>query len=540
MRAADLPRYYNAVDILERNVPTRSQKIALYSAEREMTFAEVAAESNQIGNALQQLGVRRGEVVGILAPDSAAWVTAFFGTIKIGAIALGMNTMLMPTDYDYILRDSQARVLIVHASLLAAIEPLRDHHPSLTHVVVIGPPARHTDLAFAAWRAQASPHLQAAPTHRDDLCTLNYSSGTTGEPKGVLHAHKDYPLIAQLSGVDLFGLQESDRTFAVAKLFFVYGIGCNLIFPWYVGASTVLYAGSTRMVTSVLETIARFKPTIFASVPTAYVATMTLHGFWQRYDLSSLRLCLSAGEALPASVWQAWQDHTGLEILDTVGCTESLHTFLANRPGEVRPGSSGKPFPGYEVKLVDDHGADVPPGETGTLMVRGESVALSYLHQYEKSRQTFRGEWLCTNDKYVVDAEGFYWHAGRADDMLKVAGLWVSPMEIEHTLLSHPAVLECAVVGQADHADLIKPKAFVCLRAGMTPSTALIQDLLHHCAQHLAAHKSPRWIVFVEELPKTATGKIQRFKLRGVPSGLETSAEATRAQEERVPCSSWK
>ena len=514
MKAADLPRDYNAVDILERNLSTRRQKIALYSHEREMTFQEVANETNQVGNALQQLGVHIGDYVGILAPDSAEWVTAFFGTIKIGAIAIGMNTLLKPYEYNYILRDSRARVLIVHEGLLPAIEPLRDQHPTLRHVVVIGQPKRVADVSFQAWTSSASMQLTAAQTHRDDFCSLNYSSGTTGEPKGVLHAHKDYPLIAQLSGVNLFGLQESDRTFSVAKLFFVYGIGGNVIFPWYVGASTVLYAGSARMVTGVLETIDRFKPTILYSVPTAYVATMTLHSFAQRYDLSSLRLCLSAGEALPASVWYAWQEKTGLVILDTVGCTESLHTFLANRPGDIRPGSSGKPFSGYNVKLVDDEGADVPQGEIGNLMVRGESVALFYLHQYEKSRQTFRGEWLFTNDKYYVDEDGYYWHAGRADDMLKVSGLWVSPMEIESTLMRHPAVLECAVVGQHDQAELVKPKACVCLNAGYTPSNALIQDLLHHCAEHLAAHKVPRWMAFFDELPKTATGKIQRFKLR--------------------------
>ena len=523
MRAADLPRYYNAVDILEHNMATRPHKVALYSAERVMTFAEVVAESNQAGNALTHLGVRQGDYVGILAPDSAELVTAFFGAIKIGAIAIGMNTLLKPYEYDYILRDSRARVLIVHESLLPAIEPLRDQHPHLTHVVVIGQPTRPHDLTFQTWMSGVSTDLNAAPTHRDDFCTLNYSSGTTGEPKGVLHAHKDYPLIAQLSGVNLFGLRETDRTFAVAKLFFVYGIGGNLIFPWYVGASTILYAGSTRLVTSVLETVARFKPTVFYSVPTAYVATLTLHHFAERYDLSSIRLCLSAGEALPASVWQAWKAQTGLTILDTVGCTESLHTFLANRPDDIRPGSSGKPSPGYDIRLVDDEGADVPEGEIGNLMVRGESVALSYLHQYEKSRQTFRGEWLFTNDKFYQDTDGYYWHAGRADDMLKVAGLWVSPMEIESTLISHPAVLECAVVGQTDHAELIKPKAFVCLRPGYEPSTALTQDLLHHCAQSLAAHKSPRWIDFVDELPKTATGKIQRFKLRSVPQASLTS-----------------
>jgi acyl-coenzyme A synthetase/AMP-(fatty) acid ligase len=268
------------------------------------------------------------------------------------------------------------------------------------------------------------------------------------------------------------------------------------------------------MAPAVLETIQRFKPTVFYSVPTGYVAMMALKNFAERYDLSSLRLCLSAGEALPESVWSDWKQRTGIEILDTIGCTESLHTFMANRPGEVRPGSSGKPSPGYEVKLIDDNGADVPVGEIGNLLVKGESVAQFYLHQYEKSRQTFRGEWLLTNDKYRVDEDGYYWYAGRADDMLKVGGMWVAPTEIENTLTSHPAVSQCAVVGHLDRFEMVKPKAFVCLKTGHEPSDALIQNLLQHCGERLADHKIPRWIEFLDELPRTATGKTQRFKLR--------------------------
>ena len=514
MKASDLPLRYNAVDVLERNLPERSDKVALYTSKRAMTFQEVANEVNQVGNALKEVGVCFGDFVGILAPDSAEWVTAFFGIIKIGAIAIGLNTLLKPHEYDYILQDSRVRVLIVHESLLSAIESIRDGQLTLKHVIVVGQPQRDGDLSFHEWIGKASTELEAEQTHRDDFCSLNYSSGTTGEPKGVLHAHKDYLLTAQLSGVNLFELQASDRTFSVAKLFFVYGIGGNLIFPWYVGASAVLYGGSPRMVINVLKTIDCFKPTVFYSVPTGYTATMTTKNLAQRYDLSSLRLCISAGEALPASVWHAWKEKTGLEILDTIGCTENFHTFLANRPRAIRPGSSGKPSPGYEAKVVDDDGVEVPPGEIGNLMVKGESMALSYLHQYEKSRQAFQGEWFFTGDKYYVDTDGYYWHAGRSDDMLKVGGFWVSPVEVESTLTSHPSVLECAVVGQCDRFDLVKPKAFVCLNAGYSPSDALVWKLIHHCAEHLVGHKCPQWIEFVDGLPKTATGKTQRFKLR--------------------------
>lgn len=514
MRAAELPTYYNAVAILEENLATRADKIALYSETRELTFQAVAAEANQIGNALTRLGVRFGDCVGILAPDSAEWVTTFFGTIKIGAVAICMNTLLQSEEYSYILRDSRARVLVVHESLLPVLEPIRDQHATLQQVIVIGEPQRAEDIAFPTWIQAESTTLTTVTTHRDDFCSLHYSSGTTGEPKGMFHAHKDYPLIAQNTGVDLFGIQESDRTFSVAKLFFVYGLGGNLVLPWYVGASMVLYAGSPRMAAGVLATIEKFQPTILYSVPTAYISKLAMKDIAKRYNLSSLRLCISAGEAMPAAIWQQWKDATGLEILDTLGCTETYHTVLANRPDELRPGSSGKPSPGYEARVVDDVGNDLPPGKVGNLMIKGESVALFYLHQYEKSRQTFRGEWLFTGDKYYLDADGFFWHAGRADDMMKVGGLWVSPVEVEGVLTSHPAVLECAVVAQQDAQGMVKPKAYIVLHEGYAPSTDLLRTLLRHCGDQLAAHKCPFWIDFVETLPKTATGKTQRFKLR--------------------------
>jgi acyl-coenzyme A synthetase/AMP-(fatty) acid ligase len=267
-------------------------------------------------------------------------------------------------------------------------------------------------------------------------------------------------------------------------------------------------------VAGVLKTIDTFKPTVFVSVPTVYGAILALPKFGERYSLASVRLCLSAGEALPAPAWQAWKDATGLEILDTIGCTETYHTFMANVPGDIRPGSSGKPIGGYDVRLVDDEGNDVPQGQVGHLMVRGESTALFYLHQYEKSRHTFRGEWLFTGDRYSMDEDGFYWHAGRGDDMLKVGGLWVSPVEIENVLATHDAVTECAVIGQYDKSGLLKPKAFVCLKEGTQSSNELLGELLKLCAANLEAHKRPRWIEFADDLPRTATGKLQRFRLR--------------------------
>lgn len=514
MNAAELPQQYNAVDILERNLAARAQKTALYSAERTMTFQAVAAEANQVGNALQRLGVRPGEVVGILAPDSAEWITMFFGILKIGAISLGMNTLLEAAQYDYILGDSRARVLIVHESLLPKVEALRDQHATLEHVIVIGQPQRTDDCTFEKWIANEATTLEAFPTHRDDFCTLNYSSGTTGQPKGVLHAHKDYPLTAQHYGVDTLQLTETDRALAASKLFFTYGISGTLILPWYVGASLVLYSGSPRMVRGVLETIDTFQPTIFYAVPTAYISMLQLPDLAETYDLSSLRICVSAGEPLPMSVWEKWHAQTGLEIYEHIGCTETIVPFLTNYPGKVRAGSSGVPCIGYEVKIVDDEDVPVAQGTVGNLAIKGETTPLFYLHQYEKSRQTFRGEWYWTGDKYYVDADGFYWHQGRADDMLKVGGIWVSPTEVEQVINRHPAVLECAVVEQRDHAEFVRPKAFVCLNDGQVSSKELLGELIQICTKELAAHKRPRWFEFVDELPRTATGKVQRFKLR--------------------------
>ena len=513
MRMTDLPLYYNAVEILEHNLAERADKGALYSLERNMTFQEVADEANQVGNALKKLGVRMGDYVGLLSLDGPEWVTSFFGTLKIGAISIGMNTLLTPAEFDYILRDSRARVLIVHEALLPKIEQIWDQQPFLEHVVVIGQAKGHA-MTYADWIAGESSELETAPTHREDFCTLNYSSGTTGEPKGILHAHKDLPLTANHWGKNILGLQESDRTFGAAKLFFTFGTGGNLIFPWYVGASIVLFSGSPRVATNILEMIDRFKPTILYNAPTGYAMALAIPNLTEKYDLSSLRLCVSAGEALPSPIWHQWKERTGLKTIDGIGSTEVYHIFLSNRPEDIRPGSSGKPFDGYELRIVDEEGNEVPQGHIGNLLVKGESVALSYLHQYAPSRHTFRGEWLFTGDKYYVDENGYYWHAGRSDDMLKVGGIWASPMEIESTLISHPAVLECAVVAHRDHSNLVKPKAFVVLNEGYTGSPEQEKELIEYCRTKMAAYKRPRWVEFVDELPKTATGKIQRFKLR--------------------------
>jgi benzoate-CoA ligase family protein len=513
MRATDLPTYYNAVEILEHNLAERAEKTAVYSLARNLTFRELSNEANQVGNALKKMGVRIGEAVGILAFDSAEWAASYFGILKVGAIALGMNTLLTPAEYDYILQDSHARVLIVQDALWPKIAEIRAQQPFLEHVVVIGEATKDT-TDYNAWIAGESTELLTVRTHQDDFATLNYSSGTTGQPKGVPHAHKDLPLSAKLWGQNVLGIREDDRTFSVAKLFFTFGQGGNLVFPFSVGASVVLYPGPPRETGQILELIGRFQPTIWYNAPTGYAIALAQADLTEKYALSSLRLCVSAGEALPAPIWRQWKERTGLDIIDGIGSTEAYHIFLSNRPGDIRPGSSGKPFEGYELRIVDEQGNDMPQGEIGNLLVRGETAALYYLHQYEKSHQTFRGEWLFTGDKYYVDEDGYYWHAGRSDDMIKAGGIWVSPMEVESTLLSHAAVLECAVVGEADQAELVKPKAYVVLKAGYVPSAELERELIVYCREQMAEYKRPRWIEFIEQLPKTATGKIQRYKLR--------------------------
>ena len=542
MKAADLPTQYNVAALLERNLAPRADKIALYSQARDLTFAQVAAEANQVGNALQRLGVRMGDTVGILCLDTAEWVTSYFGIVKIGAVAVCLNTLLKAADYDYMFRDSRLRVLIVDESLLSLVMPILPGQPFLEQIIVVENPNQQSNQelgaalfplarAYGPWISHEATTLATAPTHRDDICTLHYSSGTTGEPKGIPRAHKDHTLLAQLWAVNVLGLRASDRTFAVSKLFFIYATGCNLLFPWYAGASIVLYSGAASALHDLFATMERCRPTIFFGVPTGYAAMLATNAMRGHKALASLRLCVSAGEALPAPIWQQWQETTGLAIVDALGATEVGNVFLSNRPDDIRPGSSGKPFDGYEVKIVDNDGNEVPPGTTGTLMVKGETTALSYLHQSAKSRQVFRGEWFFTGDQYRVDEDGYYWHAGRADDMLKVGGIWVSPVEVESMLVSHPAVQECAVVGAPDPQDLIRPKAYVVLAPGYHGDGALQAELMRFCQSNLTAYKQPRWIEFVTALPKTATGKIQRFKLRnGQQEAIEppeTQAPAT-------------
>jgi len=502
------------VDVLEHNLAKRADKVALYSLEREMTFRQISNEVNQVGNALKKLGVRMGDFVGILSLDLPEWVTSFFGVLKVGGVAVGMSTTLTPKEYAYILDDSRARVVIVSENLLPQIEEIRAERPFLEHVVVIGTSPSKSIPSYKEWIQNESTQLTAAPTHREDFCTLNYTSGTTGQPKGIPHTHKDMPISSQLYSVNVLGLSENDRTFSVARLFFTFGLGSNLFSPWHVGASTVLCSQPPRVATNILETIDRFKPTFLFNVPTGYASLLAVDGFNKKYDLSSLRMCVAAGESLPASLWHAWKEKTALPIVESMGTTEAFALFLSNDPANPKPDTLGKGVEGFELKLLDEDGREVPRGEIGDLMIRGETFSLFYLHQYQKTQQYFRGEWMCTGDKFYVDEEGFYHYAGRFDDMLKVGGIWVSPVEIENTLRTHPAVYECCVMGYPDRDALIKPKAFIGLGKGHSPSDDLAKELVEYCKTNMAAYKRPRWIEFMPELPKTPTGKIQRSALR--------------------------
>jgi benzoate-CoA ligase family protein len=480
---------------------------------RTYTYEQLFQLVNRTGHALKDLGVQRGERVMLILPDGAAFIAAFFGAIKIGAVAVPVNTLLKPHDYEYLLRDSGARVLIVQESLARSVESLDSRAANLKHVIVVGTAAR-PHVSFDEVVGPASPDLDAAEMSRDDHAFWLYSSGTTGFPKGAIHLHNHMVCCAESFGRGVLGMTAEDRTFSVAKLFFAYGLGNALYFPFSVGASTILYNAKPEP-ERCFEIIERHRPTIFYGVPTAYAAMLALAERSQRqYDLSSLRLCSSAGEPLPAALYERWKARFGVEILDGIGSTEVLHTFIANRPGRVRSGSSGEIVPGYEAKIVDPDGGEIAPGEIGDLLIRGESICAGYWNQPERTAATIVDGWIRTGDKYSRDADGYFWYHGRSDDMLKSGGQWVSPAEVEAAVVAHEAVLECGVVGREDAAGLVKPLAFVVLKPGRAGSPDLADELKRFVKTRIAVYKCPRWVAFVSDLPKTATGKIQRFKLR--------------------------
>jgi benzoate-CoA ligase len=508
-----MPRQFNAAhDLLERNINEgRADKIAYIDDNGSYTFQDLVDRANQTANALTDLGLVMEDRLMIIQTDTVDFPATFLGAIKAGIIPIAVNTLLTSDDYEFMLDDSRAKALIVSSSFITKLTPAIEKSKYLKHTIVSGEAASPYEHLQTLQR-DADRACEPALTSSDDTCFWLYSSGSTGTPKGTVHIHSSLAYTAELYAVPILGIKEDDIVFSAAKLFFAYGLGNGLTFPLTVGATTVLMAERPTPA-AVFKRLKTHQPTIFYGVPTLFGAMLASDDLPDQSEIS-IRISTSAGEALPSDIGTRWTQHFGTEILDGIGSTEMLHIFLSNRSGEVKYGSTGRAVPGYEIRLLDETGAGVVVGELGDLQIKGPSAANLYWNQRRKSRETFCGEWTRAGDKYSVDKDGFYTYGGRSDDMLKVSGLYVSPFEVEAILMSHAAVLEAAVVGDEDADKLIKPRAFVVLKNGYEAGSALVDELKIFVKSKLAPFKYPRWIDFVDELPKTATGKIQRFKLR--------------------------
>ena len=507
----------NAVSaLLDRNVAQgRGAKIAYIDPARSLTYADLQSATRRLANLLRRLSVRREERVAMIMLDTVDFPTVFLGALRAGALPVPLNTLLTADQYAYMLADSRAGVLFVSQALLPVVEPILPGLSDLREVIVVGGPTGGS-RDFAAALAAEPDAFDTVATHADETAFWLYSSGSTGAPKGVRHVHRSLMATADTYARQVLGIREDDVCLSAAKLFFAYGLGNALTFPMSVGATTVLNPDRPTPAT-MFALMHKHQPSIFYGVPTLFAAMLGDPALAGERGSPRLRICTSAGEALPEHVGLAWQARFGVDILDGVGSTEMLHIFLSNAPDDLRYGASGRPVPGYRVRLVNEQGADVPDGEIGEMLVDGPSAADGYWNQREKTRGTFLGAFTRTGDKYVRDADGRYIYCGRADDMFKVSGIWVSPFEVESALISHPAVLEAAVIPASDPDGLLKPKAFVVLKAGALAGAAageLDGALKQHVKTTVGGWKYPRWIEFVDGLPKTATGKIQRFKLR--------------------------
>jgi benzoate-CoA ligase len=457
----------------------------------------------------------------IVLPDSAEFMAAFFGSAKIGAVAVPVNPYARSADYIHYIENSEPRAAIIHSDALEAFLPASSERPQMSIVVVGHRPIETQGVSCAKWEewiGPASDALLPAQTSPEDSAFMLYTSGSGGLPKAAVHRHGDMLVASENYAHRVLGLREEDVTFSASKLFFAYGLGNGMYFPLSVGARTILNPHRTSL-ERVIEMVSRHKPTVFFAVPTLYAAILREEEIAHtRADFSSVRQCVSAGETLPAEIFERWKRKFGIEILDGIGSTEMLHMFISSREGKCKPGSCGFPVPGYEAQIVDDAGERVRDGEIGNLWVRGASAFAEYWRIPELTARTKRGDWVVTGDKFLREADGHYHYCGRADDMLKVAGMWVSPVEVENALLVHPHVAEAAVVGATDARGLTYAIAYVTLRAGLTGSDQLAAEICSHVKARLVSHKVPREVRFCGELPKTVTGKIQRFKLRANPN----------------------
>jgi benzoate-CoA ligase family protein len=512
---------YNLVDhFVDRHLrEQRAQKTAIVCGDLCLTYADVAAQVNRAGNGLRRLGVQKEQRVLLLLPDSPEFAAAYFAAMKVGAVAVPTNTALRASDYAYFLEESAASIAVVHSTLLPEFEPALSCQHRLEHVIVCGQP-RSSYLHWDELLKDPSPDLDAAATHEDDAAFWLWTSGSTGRPKAAVHRHQDWLHCCQHYACGVLGIEEKDVTFSSSKLFHAYGLGNALMFPFYAGATTILYAGKAQP-KAILECAQSHRPTLFFSVPTLY-ASMLQEAERAPYDLSSIRLAASAAEPLPAEIFRRWRDRFGVEILDGIGSTEVLHIYLSAKPGQVRPGTTGHAVPGYELALVDHEGKLAATGAIGDLLVAGPSTAQCYWNRPELTKDRMRGRWFVTGDKYRIDEDGYYWYAGRSDDLFRVSGQWVSPIEVESALVEHSSVLEAAVIAHEEETGLHTPQAFVVLREGYGASFELVKELQEFVKSRITPYKYPRRIEFLDDLPKTAAGKLLRYKLRELSRAAES------------------